>query len=113
MASLDHATLGASHEKNGSDYAAEETATSLSSSATLLSESHKLYLIERHGTLDLDPIPSTDPADPYNWPLWKVGGNGIVFRIQADRTTEINQLRPRRVSCLHGYLHRGIHYLCL
>ncbi|KAK4865071.1 hypothetical protein LT330_001694 [Penicillium expansum] len=79
MASLDHATLGASHEKNGSDYAAEETATSLSSSATLLSESHKLYLIERHGTLDLDPIPSTDPADPYNWPLWKKSTNlGLV-----------------------------------
>lgn len=39
---------------------------------SLLSESHRSYLLERHGTLDLDPIPSIDPADPYNWPLWKV-----------------------------------------
>lgn len=32
---------------------------------------HREYLLQRHGTIDLDPIPSMDPADPYNWPLWK------------------------------------------
>lgn len=37
-----------------------------------LSEPHKAYLLQRHGTLDLDPVPSMDPADPYNWPLLKV-----------------------------------------
>ena len=38
-----------------------------------LSKPHRDFLIERHGTLDLDPIPAMDPADPYNWPEWKVG----------------------------------------
>lgn len=37
-----------------------------------LSKPHRDYLMERHGTLDLDPIPAMDPADPYNWPEWKV-----------------------------------------
>lgn len=36
-----------------------------------LSEQHQAYLLQRHGTIDLDPIPSMDPADPYNWPQWK------------------------------------------
>jgi hypothetical protein len=30
------------------------------------------YLVQRHGTYELDPLPSADPADPYNWPAWKV-----------------------------------------
>jgi hypothetical protein len=30
------------------------------------------YLLQRHGTLDLDPMPTADPADPLNWPSWKV-----------------------------------------
>lgn len=37
-----------------------------------LSKAHRDFLMERHGTLELDPIPSMDPADPYNWPSWKV-----------------------------------------
>ena len=37
-----------------------------------LSQQHQAYLLQRHGTIDLDPIPSMDPADPYNWPQWKV-----------------------------------------
>lgn len=28
-----------------------------------------IYLLQRHGTLDLDPI---NDVDPYNWPLWKI-----------------------------------------
>ncbi|KAJ5520423.1 hypothetical protein N7463_000876 [Penicillium fimorum] len=45
----------------------------------LLSEPHRLYLLQRHGTLDLDPIPTMDPADPYNWPMWKKSVNlGLV-----------------------------------
>lgn len=45
------------------------TTTDIESS---LSESHREYLLQRHGTLDLDPIPSPSDADPYNWPTWKV-----------------------------------------
>lgn len=32
-----------------------------------LLEEHRAYLLERHGTLDLDPIPGFRDADPYNW----------------------------------------------
>lgn len=36
-----------------------------------ISQEHRDYLLKRHGTLDLEPLPSADPADPYNWPQWK------------------------------------------
>ena len=38
----------------------------------ILTPEHREYLIKRHGTFALDPLPSSDPADPYNWPSWKV-----------------------------------------
>lgn len=37
-----------------------------------LSQEHRDYLLNRHGTLDLDPIPDMADADPYNWSSWKV-----------------------------------------
>ncbi len=37
-----------------------------------LTQEHRDYLLQRHGTLDLDPIPYFGDADPYNWPMWKV-----------------------------------------
>ncbi|KAJ5703188.1 hypothetical protein N7488_010736 [Penicillium malachiteum] len=58
-------------DKTSSNYVEEKGVTPGSDPSTFLSEAHKSYLIERHGTFDLDPIPSTDPADPYNWPTWK------------------------------------------
>lgn len=36
-----------------------------------LTTEHEAYLKERHGTFELDPIPSSDPKDPLNWPDWK------------------------------------------
>lgn len=33
---------------------------------------HREYLLQRHGTVDLIPLPSIDPNDPLNWPSWKV-----------------------------------------
>ncbi len=41
------------------------------SSTRFVSAEHRLYVFERHGTLDLDPMPSQDPADPYNWRMSK------------------------------------------
>ncbi|OQU93664.1 hypothetical protein CLAIMM_00144 [Cladophialophora immunda] len=32
---------------------------------------HEEYLIERHGTCELDPLPSADPNDPLNLPSWR------------------------------------------
>lgn len=39
--------------------------------ATGLSPVARTYLINRHGTLDLDPMPSASEDDPYNWPQSK------------------------------------------
>jgi hypothetical protein len=37
-----------------------------------LSQEHREYLLQRHATLELDPIPAMGDADPYNWSLGKV-----------------------------------------
>jgi hypothetical protein len=37
-----------------------------------LAEEHRQYLMQRHGTLDLDPVPDMSDSDPYNWPKSKV-----------------------------------------
>ena len=72
MMSNEHNIPGGATAKSSSDYV-EEKDTAINNDPTMyLPESHKAYLIERHGTLDLDPIPSMDPADPYNWAVWKV-----------------------------------------
>jgi hypothetical protein len=46
-----------------------------------LSPEHRAYLLERHGTVDLDPLPSMDPADPHNWPSWKVRETYIYTKV--------------------------------
>ncbi|KAI1283345.1 major facilitator superfamily domain-containing protein [Xylaria sp. FL0933] len=35
---------------------------------TSISEAHRQYTLERHGTDQLDPFPDFNDADPYNWP---------------------------------------------
>ena len=65
-------TIPDTYRKSDSDYVEEKDLGVAVDPARFLSESHKSYLIERHGKLDLDPIPSMDPADPYNWSSWKV-----------------------------------------
>lgn len=54
----DHAAPGSNHLENG---LSEE-----------LTQQHREYLIARHGRIDLKPLPTMDPADPLNWPAWKV-----------------------------------------
>lgn len=51
--------------------------------AGTLSEEHREYLMRRHGTLDLDPMPSMDPADPYNWKLSKKLVNLLLVAVHA------------------------------
>ncbi|KAI4950949.1 hypothetical protein J4E86_007458 [Alternaria arbusti] len=48
-----------------------------------LSEEHRRYLLERHGTLELDPIPTMGTADPYNWPQWKKVMNLLFVAFHA------------------------------
>ena len=54
-----------------------------------LSSEHQAFLLERHGTIDLDPIPSIDPADPYNWPRWKKTINLALVAFHACMGTFI------------------------
>ena len=50
---------------------------SISNSGDGLPSNLREYLLRRHGTVDLDPIPAADDADPYNWPVWKVSESTI------------------------------------
>lgn len=78
-----------------------------------LSQAHRDYLQQRHGTLDLDPVPAFDPADPYNWPTWKVRASPQVSIDPYNELTlalENHQLDPRRLPCLHVHFHRGRHH---
>lgn len=43
------------------------------------------YLLQRHGTLELEPLPSGDPADPYNWPQWKKIANLSCVAFHVSR----------------------------
>ncbi|KAF2770298.1 MFS general substrate transporter [Teratosphaeria nubilosa] len=54
-----------------------------------ISQEHRDYLIQRHGTLQLDPLPTADPADPYNWPSWKKLANLVNVGFHAMMTTFI------------------------
>ncbi|CZR55677.1 related to synaptic vesicle transporter SVOP and related transporters (major facilitator superfamily) [Phialocephala subalpina] len=48
---------------------------------------HRDYLISRHGTADLNPLPTMDPADPLNWPAWKKNTNLFLVAFHAMMTT--------------------------
>ncbi|KAJ5787700.1 Major facilitator superfamily domain general substrate transporter [Penicillium paradoxum] len=61
----------------------ERGTTHAESMAARLSKAHRDYLMERHGTLELDPIPGMSPADPYNWPEWKKMTNLILVAFHA------------------------------
>ena len=37
-----------------------------------LSQEHREYLLQRQGTLELDPVPDASDADPYNFSTSKV-----------------------------------------
>ncbi|KAI2688149.1 hypothetical protein CBS147326_3506 [Penicillium roqueforti] len=57
--------------------------TSVESMVARLPKAHRDYLMERHGTLELDPIPGMSPADPYNWPEWKKMTNLVLVAFHA------------------------------
>ncbi|KAJ5267632.1 Major facilitator superfamily domain general substrate transporter [Penicillium angulare] len=62
---------------------AGQAATYEESVAARLPKAHRDYLLQRHGTLELDPIPGMGPADPYNWPEWKKMSNLILVAFHA------------------------------
>lgn len=42
-----------------------------------LSADHYEYLMQRHGRIALDPLPSMDANNPYNWSTWNVSRANI------------------------------------
>ncbi|KAE8317395.1 major facilitator superfamily domain-containing protein [Aspergillus transmontanensis] len=52
-----------------------------------LTEDHRQYLLQRHGTVDLDPLPDMTDADPYNWPTWKKSLNLVMVAFHAMMAT--------------------------
>lgn len=52
-----------------------------------LSEEHRQYILQRHGTLDLAPLPSMNDADPYNWPKSKKITNLTIVAFHAMMAT--------------------------
>lgn len=43
--------------------------------------------MKRHGSVQLDPLPSSDPADPLNWPDWKKNYEIILIAFQTFSST--------------------------
>ncbi|KAK6197437.1 major facilitator superfamily domain-containing protein [Scheffersomyces amazonensis] len=52
-----------------------------------LDPEHHDYLMKRHGTVDLDPLPSSDPLDPLNWPDWKKNFQILLIALQTFSAT--------------------------
>lgn len=52
-----------------------------------LESAHEAYLIQRHGTIELDPVPSMDPNDPLNWPPLKKNLHLLLVAVQCMMTT--------------------------
>lgn len=52
-----------------------------------LTSEHHDFLMKRHGSVQLDPLPSSDPADPLNWPNWKKNYEIILIAFQTFSST--------------------------
>ncbi|KFZ17943.1 hypothetical protein V501_01468 [Pseudogymnoascus sp. VKM F-4519 (FW-2642)] len=52
-----------------------------------ISEELKAYIVQRHGTLELDPLPSYLPQDPLNWPLWMKNMNMLMVAFHTMMAT--------------------------
>lgn len=51
-----------------------------------LSKEHKEYLLQRHGTLELDPLPGHGDADPYNWSTTKASLVSTFLTTTSDNS---------------------------
>ncbi|KAL4965708.1 putative MFS transporter [Aspergillus stella-maris] len=83
-------TLG----KEGSEFLEDAEAPVPELAASSLSQAHREFLLQRHGTLNLDPLPSASLADPYNWPSWKKLTNLILVAFHACMSTFTASIIP-------------------
>jgi hypothetical protein len=67
----------------------DKTATYLENSShqSFISNDTQRYLLQRHGTLELDPLPSISPEDPLNWPRWKKNTQLLMVAFHAMMNT--------------------------
>ncbi|KAI1880570.1 hypothetical protein JX265_000810 [Neoarthrinium moseri] len=61
----------------------QRAAEPVSNGVAGISEEHRRYLMGRHGSLTLEPVPSMDPADPYNWPRSMKTTNLVLVAFHA------------------------------
>lgn len=114
MSDVEKSTTFRDGEHNSSDPKLEHAGTHgtylASDELASISEEHRQYLLAKHGTLELDPVPSMSDADPYNWPRWKVRYSRRPPPAQlTDNITESNQLDIGRVPRPHVDFH-GLGY---
>lgn len=86
------------------------------SSLAALSREHREYLAQRHSTLDLDPIPDANDADPYNWPQSRVSKVKVPLprlRRFAHDGVESYQPDSRRLPRYDGHLYRRLDPVCV
>lgn len=57
---------------------------------SLLSDQHRAYLIARHGTDALKPLPSSDPKDPLNWSDYKKAYHLFMISLQTFACTFVS-----------------------
>lgn len=62
-------------------------ATHIDTNVANLSPEHREYLLQRHGTLELDPMPGFGDADPYNWATRKKVINLVLVAFHACMST--------------------------
>lgn len=64
-----------------------ETHLEYSSHQSSITNDTKSYLLGRHGTFELDPLPSNSPKDPLNWPGWKKNTQLLMVAFHAMMNT--------------------------
>ena len=76
-----------------------------------LTPAHREYLLEKYGTLELDPIPDFGDADPYNWPSWKVRSPTELSNVCClpGISAENHQPTARRLPRHDGHLYCCVH----
>lgn len=72
-----------------------------------ISEEHVQYLLHRHGTVDLIPLPSMDDSDPLNWPSWKVRLSKSCMRCTNWPITESSEFNYGCFTSIHDNIYCG------
>ena len=67
-----------------------------------LSTEHRQYLLDKHGTIELDPIPDMNDRDPLNWPKAEVGN--VVLKDFILKLTSHQKLTVLVLVAFHAMM---------